>query len=156
MFKTFVAILVIYFISALSKDPVDKHAVMQPAQTVSPDMMKLLATAKKYTSFEGPIGMPEVNEVSQRKLEAMYCGNQPHCPISALYIQGRVYYSNKLDMQDLLSRSILLHEFVHHIQNERVGPTYDCNMWREKEIEAYKIQAQYLRKHGLNGFCLRI
>lgn len=155
MSKTFVAILAMYFIFVIGKDPVDKPPVIQPAQTLSPDMMNLLSAAKKYTNYEGTVSIPQVSEVPQKKLEEMYCNKRPRCPISALYFQGQVFYSDRLDMQDLLSRSILLHEFVHHVQNEKHGDTYDCDMWKAKEIEAYRIQAQFLRKHGYNDQIIR-
>lgn len=155
MSKTFVAILAMYFIFVIGNDPAEKRAVIQPAQTLSPDMMNLLSTAKKYTNYQGTLSLPHVSEVSQKKLEEMYCNNRPRCPVSALYFQGQIFYSDHLDMEDLLSRSILLHEFVHHVQNERHGDTYDCDMWKAKELEAYKIQAQYLRKHGYNDQIIR-
>lgn len=155
MSKTIVAILAIYFIFVICKDPLEQPQPVQAAQTLSPDMMNLLSAAKKYTKFEGTISIPQVSEVTQKKLEDMYCNKRPRCPISALYFQGQIFYSDQLDMQDLLSRSILLHEFVHHIQNERHGDTYDCDMWKAKELEAYKIQAQFLRKHGYNDQIIR-
>jgi hypothetical protein len=163
MFKTFITILAIYITFVIVKDPADQyaavqpvHSVAQPAQTpahthtLPPDMMALLSAAKKYTRYEGPLSAPQVNQVTQSKLEDMYCRKGTKCPISALYYRNQVYYSDVLSMDDLLSRSILLHEFVHHVQNETMGDTYDCDTWREKEYQAYKIQAQFLRDNGYN------
>jgi len=49
---------------------------------------------------------------------------------------------------DLLARSVLLHELVHHVQSlsgrfENI--VSQCDRWYSKELEAYEVQNEYLR-----------
>lgn len=150
MFRIFIAVLTTYLIFIAVKDP-----IQQPAFTPDPQMVVLLNAAKKYMRHTSHVAMPPILAVSQRELEKMYCSPSPKCPISAMYYQGNVYYSTDLRMDDILAKSIIVHEFVHHLQREKVGDTYDCAMWYRKEKEAYRIQAAYLRDHGYDDKIVR-
>jgi len=66
------------------------------------------------------------------------------CPRKGVFINSEINIT-----QDAYSRSILLHELVHHVQ-EMSGrfeslPTA-CGRWYSKEFEAYRIQNAYLKE----------
>lgn len=124
----------------------------KPQGAVNPDprVLNLLYQAKQFMKYEDTVKIPPMLPMTEKQLQKIYCSAGESCTVSALYYGGKVYYNQNLDLSDALSRSIILHEMVHHIQREKVGDTYDCNMWWKKEREAYSIQAAYLRKYGLD------
>lgn len=84
----------------------------------------------------------------------------PDCYVLGLYIPDHVYLENRLDFSTFWATSILLHEFIHHLQYlkhgyaaldsalERGDVDAFCRMHLEKEHEAYMIQAHVLEKVG--------
>jgi hypothetical protein len=74
------------------------------------------------------------------------------CPIKALYKDNKIYMvvNTVTDIynQDLIAKSILVHEMVHYLQDNVGKRAIDCKTWVANEDEAYEIQTKYLIKHG--------
>src|SRR6476659_10646511 len=72
-----------------------------------------------------------------------------------------IYLSDKWAGSEPAELSVLVHEMVHHLQNE-AGTTYECPAEREKL--AYEVQASWLRPFGrslegefeINGLALLV
>ena len=70
-------------------------------------------------------------------------------PVYALYQRSNktIYMADELDMEDIFSKSVLVHEIIHHYQNESgLMSTYRCVL--QAEELAYFIQRDFLVDHG--------
>ena len=86
----------------------------------------LFSWALALTNYEGV--MPRV----------VYIDEIPGClPCEAIFMDDTVYLTNKRP-------SIAVHEFVHSLQPKDMG----C---MDSEIEAYKVQNQYMYLNGIMG-----
>lgn len=110
-----------------------------------------------YGQFHGPPSylerMPTVNVVAPARLCEL--ADQPAgCLVRGLYQQGAIYVSAALDFSTVEDASVLLHEFVHYLQELKRGPvlslpeTEQCAEALAREHEAYRIQAEVLYKAG--------
>jgi hypothetical protein len=61
------------------------------------------------------------------------------------YPSATVYVSRDFDWSNLLDRSILLHELVHHVQH-RNAVKFQCHA--AAEPQAYELQATWLEEQG--------
>ena len=59
-----------------------------------------------------------------------------------------MYYNHDLTLSDPVTKSILVHEFIHHIQVNKGSIATDCKIWYKNELEAYKLQTRYLRSNN--------
>lgn len=116
---------------------------------ISPDagMISLMNEAKKLMKYRGDIALPEIHPTTEQHLKSLVCEGIKYCPVSAVYFKNTVYYKQDLNLDDPLTKSILVHEFVHHIQANSGFIATDCNMWYSNEKEAYRLQAKYLRSN---------
>lgn len=65
-----------------------------------------------------------------------------------------VLLNESLDWEnDVIDRSVLLHEVVHHVQFYAAQEMYECKA--AKEREAYAIQEAYLKENGAELFNLK-
>ena len=84
--------------------------------------------------------LPEVKFVSSAELHARF-GLEERCDgIKVIYLH------NDWDQYNIVDRSFLLHELVHHRQIES---NYKCR--QEKEKEAYELQFKYLIENAINN-----
>lgn len=105
-----------------------------------------------------PIGvkdLPKIQFLSQQEMQDLACEGR-RCPVEGFYNSGVLAINQKLFTR-LVSKNthamgIVLHELVHWAQEKwgGYGGEYGrCNNWREREIEAYSLQYQYLTVHGV-------
>ena len=109
----------------------------------------LLSQAKRLMSYRGEVRLPAMVPSTKEQLKNLFCKNTD-CVVSAVYTRGTVYYDKRLNMDNVIDRSIILHEMVHHVQRVQMGDTYTCDVWLKKEREAYRIQALYLQQRGID------
>ena len=119
------------------------------AVAVEKMVRELFLTIKLLSGYPIPDEIPAVNFVPLETMQKMICKGA--CRVKAFYLPEKgVYIDETLDVQDdTYSRSILLHELVHHLQQvsgkfETLPTT--CERWQAKEIEAYEIQHKYLKR----------
>jgi hypothetical protein len=89
-------------------------------------------------------------QITRIALAACNCGGP--CAVRAAYVPGEGLYLDEALRPDINAyhQSILFHELVHHVQEE-VGIHAEldgCNRWRLREIEAYRLQNQFLSGIG--------
>ena len=70
-----------------------------------------------------------------------------------IYMPGKgIFVSDAIGpLENAFTRSVLLHELVHHVQF--VSGRFDiiadtCDRWYPKEREAYQVQNAYLQQEG--------
>lgn len=109
----------------------------------------LFLTISLLSGYPVPDRMPTVTRLPKQTMQAMICSGP--CAVRAFYTPDKgVVIDEQLDLKgDTYSRSILLHELVHHLQH--VSGRFEdlptpCHRWRAKEVEAYEIQHTYLKK----------
>ncbi len=97
---------------------------------------------------------PDVVEVSKEQLCELF-GAEKHCGVLGLYLNDTVYFAGELDIESVRGKSVLLHEYVHHLQFQNrkytwpgLGRARHCQEYRALEYEAYGIQARYLMNNG--------
>lgn len=110
---------------------------------------ELFLTIKLLSGYPVPEALPPVNFVPLETMQKMVCKGA--CRIRAFYLADKgVFIDETIDVKDdTYSRSILLHELVHHLQHvhgkfESMPTT--CERWQAREIEAYEIQHKYLKR----------
>jgi hypothetical protein len=104
----------------------------------------LMSHAKKLMKYKGHVTMPELRFVPASTLHKMFCAPSKPCPVAALYYDNAVFIDSSLSMDDPYTESVIVHEYVHHIQSIKYGNATDCTMWLRNEREAYRHQAKYL------------
>lgn len=128
------------------------HAAVAQRLHSFPDMIvELFAAIEKLSDYARPNSFPRVSQVARAEFERSACGGACRL-IKAAYIPEKgVYLDNRLDPEnDLMDRSILLHELVHYAQAKsgRYAHLDDCERRRQEEVEAYEIQNAYLASNG--------
>ncbi len=110
---------------------------------------ELFAAIHLLSGYPVPERLPEVHFVPRETMQEMVC-KRP-CAVKAFYLPDKgVFIDEALEVKDdAYSRSILLHELVHHLQH--VGGKFEeldstCHRWQAKEKEAYEIQHKYLKR----------
>ena len=104
----------------------------------------LFSDAMKLMKIKNDIELPEIYPSSFNYLKSLVCQGINYCPVSAVYHNGKIYYRQELDLNDIQTKSILVHEMIHHIQNKIGFKPVNCDIWRRNEKEAYKLQGMYL------------
>ncbi len=121
------------------------------ARPIKPIPDELLIRAKREMNFKSDIKLPPLIATPAVKLVDDIC-RKKGCVVTGMYYKKKIYYDNRLRFKkDLVDRSIIYHELIHHIQRVRHGPTYNCKRWMLNEREAYKLQEKYLVEKGLKG-----
>ncbi len=112
---------------------------------------RLLGTASVLGGYPLPDQPPTVTVLPQYELAAMTCGEG--CPVKGAFIPGKgVFVIAALAIDTSPSdRSVLLHELVHYLQdlNQRYAAESACDRFRDRELEAYHVQDDYLARYGL-------
>lgn len=138
-------------ISILAVTAFSQSAKQHSTVRINPTAVSLLEQAKKFMKFTGEVDMPTIVSSSQHDLKQMYCPGRD-CSVSAMYDSGTIYLDKDIDYNNLIDKSIILHELVHHVQWTKYGSTLDCQRWFTNEREAYKIQAKYLKSKKIDPF----
>lgn len=121
------------------------------AEGARTDFLPMLEQAKILMKYKKDIDLPVMIPKTESQLKQIFCPGQD-CSVSAIYSKGTVYYDKRIDYKNnVIDRSIIIHELIHHIQAKKYGFTYECDMWYHKERQAYKLQADYLRSRGINA-----
>lgn len=118
------------------------------------DLLNLISemfmTIKLLSGYPVPEKLPEVFIVPIEQIQQMICKGP--CQVKAFYLPDKgVFINDQIDIgQDAFSRSILLHELVHHVQ--QISGKFEtglnkCDRWYSKELEAYRIQNAYLKQN---------
>ena len=94
------------------------------------------------------VTLPEIEFLSSEELHTLYT-IEDACDtgeIRALYDLNNalIYLLNDWDKSNLIDRSFLLHELVHHLQKEE---GYEFKIIRDEE--SYELQFMYLRESAL-------
>ncbi len=84
---------------------------------IAPDanMISLMNEAKRLMKTKDDIPFPEIHPASYDYLKSLVCTENQYCPVNAVYHNNKIYYKQDLDMNSPLTKSILVHEFIHHI-----------------------------------------
>jgi hypothetical protein len=112
---------------------------------------RLLGTASVLGGYPLPDQPPRVTVVPQTELASMTCG--VGCLVKGAFIPGQgVFVVAELAIDTSPSdRSVLLHELVHYLQdvNQRYAAETPCDRFRDRELEAYHVQDEYLERYAL-------
>jgi hypothetical protein len=127
----------------------------QAAITPDANMVSLMNEAKKLMRYRGEIDLPQIVPATEQYLKSLVCEGVKHCPVSAVYYKNTVYYKQDLNLNDPITKSTFVHEFIHHIQANIGFEATDCNMWYSNEKEAYRLQAKYLRNNDQDDSFVR-
>ena len=124
---------------------------------IAPDanMTSLMNEAKRLMKTKDNIPLPEIHPASLEYLKSLVCTQNQYCPVSAVYADNKIYYKQDLDMNSPVTKSIFVHEFIHHIQANTGFQAYDCKVWYSNEKEAYRLQAKYLRNNDQDDSFVR-
>jgi hypothetical protein len=113
----------------------------------------LFAVISSLSTYPQPYHLPPVQMKPAAELQQMVCSGP--CQLRGFYIPRKgVFLSDALDVNhDVVARSVLLHELVHHVQE--VSGRFEsienpCDRWWAREREAYEIQNAYLRDNHTN------
>jgi hypothetical protein len=112
---------------------------------------RLLVTIRALSHYDVDVEMPVVRSLSLTEIHRRLCAGP--CTIRAAYVPGDgLYIDEAMDpLTNRYEQSILFHELVHHVQDVTIshGEYDECRRWREREIEAYALQNQFLYSLGL-------
>lgn len=112
---------------------------------------RLFATAAVLGGYPPAAPPPLVTVIAQAELSARVCGGS--CAVKGAFIPGQgLFIISELGIEtDPQDRSVLLHELVHYLQelNGRYADETACNRFRDRELEAYRLQDEYLSRYGL-------
>ena len=144
------ALVAAFFLSAPSWAAIDEHP--QPKALTEAQETSIYALAYgQYGGAHGGMPMPArpLVVVHSREQICMTITKKPDCPYYGYYVDGGIVISKTLDFSSLIDASKLLHEYVHYLQDQRLGVAKEgCEEWLEREWEAYFIQYNVLTKAG--------
>jgi hypothetical protein len=113
----------------------------------------------ELTGFDGvdSSALPKIKVVDAKEISELMCAGNLICNVDAAYYNKVILIKEGMD-EGILSDSILVHEFTHHLQwlqfNERLIPflikkslyvPLSCEEKRAWEYHAYTIQMQYVK-----------
>ena len=109
----------------------------------------LLSWTVSLSSYDHPGVTPDILFKPHSFFVDIACNGNEKCDAVAWYDNnGTIYLDERLDGNtDAFTRSVVVHELVHYLQDIRGNyPNMDCDLYAEREREAYSIQKQYLNK----------
>jgi hypothetical protein len=131
--------------AAVSRRPQPEHHPLATA-AIQEVVSSLFLILSQLSGYPPPRTLPDIHLLSPVRLQEELC--QGPCGVHAYYLDDRgIFIRDDLDVvNDLKSRSILLHELVHHLQKEngRFDALGTCERWLAREEEAYRMQNAYL------------
>lgn len=87
----------------------------------------------------------------QYKPHSFFVENACHseCNVLGWYNDtGTVYIDDRYSELDEFGQSLLVHEFVHYLQDQHGEFSDSCEDYLKREREAYRVQAAFLLAHG--------
>lgn len=102
-------------------------------------LLQLLLAASDLTGYPVPEVMPQVAIVAPAAMP---------CACKGAYESGTLWVSGDLDLAKPFARSVLLHELVHHLQEQAAGVPQGQVMRVRFEREAVEAQNRYLASQG--------
>lgn len=109
----------------------------------------LLSWASHLTSYTYP-GVPPDYEFKNHDFFAeQVCQGGKRCNVVAWYNdEGVIYIDKRLDdWEDPLTRSVIVHELVHYLQDlSGKFESGDCEDQLKREREAYSVQRTYINR----------
>lgn len=121
----------------------------------------LFSWAISLSGLPVPAEPPMVVKVAHEFFVENACGGR-ECRVYGWYAGGReVYVDQRLDPRDgILAASVVVHEMVHYLQaaarngglpagGAAFGEMPDCNLAIDMELEAYRVQREYIMRHGV-------
>ena len=114
---------------------------------------KLLAVLLSWTvslsSYNHPGEAPEITFKPHAFFVDIVCQGNEKCDAVAWYNNnGTIFLDDRLEGNtDAFTRSVVVHELVHYLQDiSGKYPKMDCDLYAQREREAYSVQKQYLNK----------
>ena len=108
----------------------------------------LLTAVSGYTGYAIPGDPPNITALPHDVLAERVCG-QP-CQVFGFTLpNGDIVIDEALAIgRDPVATSILVHELTHYLQTKSVARPrpVTCQIWRDREREAFDVQARWLRK----------
>jgi len=127
------------------------HEARKQVMALQEWIERLLATATVLGGYPPAAPSPPVTVIAQSELSARVCGGA--CAVRGAFIPGQgLFIINALETEaSPQDRSVLLHELVHYLQelNGRYANESACDRFRDRELEAYRLQDEYLSRYGL-------
>jgi hypothetical protein len=110
-----------------------------------------ITLAAQLMRVKKPAGQPRLRYVSPLRMCADLKSDGCVGSASAYHTRGTITLPDTINVTDEWDFSILLHETVHWIQDQRLGPMPegDCRERSIREAEAYYVQTRYLRNVGI-------
>lgn len=113
-----------------------------------------------------PDALPDIEYVSSEYIESHFCDSTKDCHVEAMYVpgpgdvvqSGTVYILDQFeDSKTVYTASIIVHEFVHYLQDRggMISTDITCEQWWNNERNAYRVQALFLKKHHAIVFISR-
>lgn len=116
---------------------------VRAAEIPATELRDLYAIAYGRAGIGVPEKPPRVYFASPALLRALLrCQD---CDPRGVQIADAVFYRDDLGT-DPLSRSVLVHEFVHYVQWVRYGAATTCEEWAAREAQAYRVQREVLER----------
>jgi len=120
---------------------------------ISPKLIAtLLVSISQYTGYSIPGEPPKIHPMSHAALAEEVCGKS--CGIIAFTTpEGEILIDESLMIgRDPAATSILVHELTHFLQIKTTIGTValTCDLWREREREAYDVQYKWLKAQAPN------
>lgn len=119
---------------------------------ISPKLVSaLLLAISEMTGYAIPGEPPRIRPMSHAELAEQVCGRP--CGIIAFTTpQGEVLIDEALPIgRDPAATSILVHELTHFLQvRSATSAALSCDIWSEREREAYDVQYRWLRAQAPN------
>ena len=111
-------------------------------------VLTLLTAISGYTGYAIPGDPPNITALPHDVLAERVCGRPCHV-FGFTLPNGDIVIDEALAIgRDPVATSILVHELTHYLQVRSVahpGPV-NCALWREREREAFDVQARWLRE----------
>lgn len=117
----------------------------------------LLAWTISNSGYPAPSAPPIIDYQAQAFFEQRACPKASvHCSTRGFYVDGSrtiVLHEDYRRLDDLKARAMLVHEMVHFLQDQAgTFGTKTCEVWVEREHEAYRLQFLYFSTHGGNPY----
>lgn len=120
----------------------------------------LMMAAISLSGYQGNKDVaPAIKPVSKTYLEHVICSDEDYLrdgkcgTVYGFYHNGVVYIDENLDIRfNKLHRSVVVHEFVHYLQerNNKYNPAHQ-NICTKiiRELEAFQVEMKYLAREGV-------